>query len=772
MSSINYNTHSKSTLKSASTDTSANNGAKPGGEQVFSTLVAESSFTDSPFSEIQATRSPSPPQPVQPLVGARVGLSSHTYLLGGEEVQRVMSNVSSDICFGSDSCNTSTGDPSVVLWPITSGVTTTACPCLRSHSVGSHKSRSFGTPLNKEQVNIVTIAQSSLTHPQKDLTTQCNECIKASNKAEAKRCAKQIDLRNWGNVDIPAQELDSTTQKAELDRLRAAKEAETAAADYNRPNTDESAHNDGNEDPQSKKKKGKNRKPERHRSTTAPISNEVELMIDTLLGGKNKKCSKKACASSTVDKTKGTAPCNESRDVPTKSRKDKYSNLKLSDQLEKKLYLGQALAAKPKNCSHNKQVSSESLSDDSTSLNNDDGSDDSSSDESKTSSLDSDSDENQPAIPKANACKTKKDQKKKAKKGKSKSTLKSIPPESISQVKLIITFRRLGVQIDSSKDYLTTASQSVFVTSSMQSFAAASKTINWLRRFTDKHERVTKWKHVVQAAEINEIAESVKHRGNSFRNKMNTTPNFSSNTHKFKKWDEKKKERPLFKRTELSQKEKDELHITISSGTEEEYPELMWTQDHLDYRIDHTPWFRDIECEYTTWFEDPLATVAHAQLLYGIYNAKEYLGDALYNPLEENDLKDCFHVFRKPNSDKICIIYDLLQNKETVILKMLLEDLQFNLHFTLAHHSLQSLHRVSIKSSDCLKTLHKVFTKSLETPQSSQRLFKDSSETLQRLFEDSLRTLQRLFEDSLRTLRRLCEESSETLQRLCLSWDF
>ncbi|TFK17276.1 hypothetical protein FA15DRAFT_710978 [Coprinopsis marcescibilis] len=108
-----------------------------------------------------------------------------------------------------------------------------------------------------------------------------------------------------------------------------------------------------------------------------------------------------------------------------------------------------------------------------------------------------------------------------------------------------------------------------------------------------------------------------------------------------------------------------------------------------------------------------------------------------------------------------------------------------SLHFTLAHHSPQSLHRVSVKSSDCLKTLHKVFTKSLETlhkvledssqsirrlftkyPKTLHKVFKDSSKTLWRLFGDSSETLWRLFGDSLETLWRLFGDSLETLWRL------
>lgn len=247
-------------------------------------------------------------------------------------------------------------------------------------------------PLTREQENLIDIAESSLTRPQRDLIAKRHERIRENR--EAIRRGKQVDPREWGNLGIPANELDLEAQQRELAQF------EERAPNMADPESDSRAQ-DSRETNVHKKKSSKSKKKvavrERQHSATAPLSNEM----DTLIAETTKKS--KARKSKNKKKSKGKKPKDIDMLLP-------------SNQVAKDSYLGRALSVKPKGRSskngHNPSdsSSSESSSDDSSSdestsdsdePSNDSSSEDNSSDspsEDSSSSDESDSSDSEPKV--------------------------------------------------------------------------------------------------------------------------------------------------------------------------------------------------------------------------------------------------------------------------------------------------------------------------------------------------------------------------------------
>jgi len=78
-----------------------------------------------------------------------------------------------------------------------------------------------------DSINVFKQATEGLTPEQFKLVTCRNKKIRNSEEAEAStsRKGKTIDLGNWGNVNIPENELELETQKAEFEKYKAWKQA-------------------------------------------------------------------------------------------------------------------------------------------------------------------------------------------------------------------------------------------------------------------------------------------------------------------------------------------------------------------------------------------------------------------------------------------------------------------------------------------------------------------------------------------------------------------
>ncbi|PPQ84648.1 hypothetical protein CVT24_006990, partial [Panaeolus cyanescens] len=475
---------------------------------------------------------------------------------------------------------------------------------VRSHSEGSPRVRAVITPLTKEQVNTIKIAQSSLTRPQREAIAERRRRIEKAYHDYDKRKGKQVDPREWGAVNIPDNELNVEAQAQELDKLREAQEARNAAASKNKP-----VHKSGQgahvpEDPSAEDRR-------RHRSATAPLSHEVENFIHQLPGGHKKRDRERAHKSHKDYNSKAAKPT-----------KDNHTLLP-SAHLDKKSYLGHALALKPKNGRKNKYISSSSSSEDDTSgdessdpqdsdsesdespSDGDDSSSNSSSDSSTDSESDtsstSSSDSSDTGRRKGRSRKRKSKRSKKSRKNKKRSYLKPIAPEPYDGTPDPRRFHRFATLVTAYLEdgnvprnrqalYFTTigyTDKRERVNRLWHGFKPSIQKALWKDKL---HPDTSKWNEVVRAAEINEIADSVmvnagperkadkhdrnhnehRHRKDKRRHhdrkrrdspngrKTNTTPNFSSVKHKFQKWDNKKKlDRP--KRKELSKEEMDEL---------------------------------------------------------------------------------------------------------------------------------------------------------------------------------------------------------------------
>lgn len=322
------------------------------------------------------------------------------------------------------------------------------------------------TPVNKEHqaddsltpehIETIDLAAASMTPDESELLRRRTKLINTSETGTKERTShkdkdkgKGADPRNWGNIEIPEQELNVKNQTKELKKYKASYKNRQ----YNEPN----------DNLNSLKTKEHQRKNNKYRSSSTPLSADLKKNIKRILTDENKK--------------KTTNKVNKQGD----KRGSLDHNLRPINQVDPKSYLGRAFKALDsydelsESSSHeNSNDSTSSLSDNS-STEGDDGPSENgnnSEDSNDSSSKDSSSDSPSESSPSSsdnefsytdntdsdstdihNPQHRQNNHKKKERKSKSKkSLLKPIPPEKYDGTANVQEFHKFMRQ---AKEYIT-----------------------------------------------------------------------------------------------------------------------------------------------------------------------------------------------------------------------------------------------------------------------------------------------------------------------------